>query len=304
MLTLEDARGNRGVGEASPLPGHSPDTLHDCREELSRIGQFPIDPFAHPPLGSPAATFALETAWLDLAAQRERRSISELLGRHRERVPISALLTAEDPSEAIREARLAIARGIRTLKIKVARRSLREDLALVRALRDAFGDDLALRLDANRRWSLDAANRALIAMEPFAPELVEEPAHDWGRLDACVPLALDESLIDMDADQIRTLASQKVVSALILKPMLLGGFSRCLELAHLAEELGLACVVTHLFDGPIAMAAAAELALALPGRVLACGLDRHPRLPEGSIIPQLRESEIRPHGSIGLGVSA
>jgi L-alanine-DL-glutamate epimerase-like enolase superfamily enzyme len=61
----------------------------------------------------------------------------------------------------------------------------------------------------------------------------------------------------------------------VLKPTLLGGFAVCLRIAREAAARGLAASVTHTFDGPVALAAAAELASALPARVLACGLDRH-----------------------------
>jgi L-alanine-DL-glutamate epimerase-like enolase superfamily enzyme len=48
-------------------------------------------------------------------------------------------------------------------------------------------------------------------------------------------------------------------------------------------------VVTHLFDGPIALAAAAELALSLPAPALAAGLDPHDRHGDWPpvVVPQL-----------------
>ena len=37
LLTLGDAEGGRGQGEASPLPGYSSDTLSGARHELAAI---------------------------------------------------------------------------------------------------------------------------------------------------------------------------------------------------------------------------------------------------------------------------
>ena len=97
---------------------------------------------------------------------------------------------------------------------------------------------------------------------------------------ALVPVALDESLQGGDS-LVTSLLEAGVCQALVLKPMALGGILRCLHLARLAARHGVGVVVTHLFDGPVALAAATELALALPGRVLACGLDLHPGLGSG-----------------------
>jgi L-alanine-DL-glutamate epimerase-like enolase superfamily enzyme len=61
----------------------------------------------------------------------------------------------------------------------------------------------------------------------------------------------------------------------VLKPMALGGILRCLEIARLAHERRLDVVVSHLFDGPLALAAAAVLALTAGTPGVAMGLDRH-----------------------------
>jgi L-Ala-D/L-Glu epimerase len=295
ILILEDELGLRGFGEASPLPGHSPDTIAQCREELSQIDWNEPTATVH----SPAARFAIETALLDLRAQSGSTSISSLLGAARESVPLSSLISASDEAGAIEEAQRAIDRGITTVKVKLGRRALDRDVAIVAALRRTFGDRIAIRLDANGRWTPDEAAAALRDLEPYAPQLIEEPIAlrslpdaspvlAFSRLAARIPIALDESLQHLSTDHIRTLAQRHLVDALVLKPMALGGFSRCFELARLAADLDLPCILTHLFDGPIALAAAAELALALPCRLLACGLDRHPGLAAWPSADELR----------------
>src|SRR5690606_5811008 len=61
----------------------------------------------------------------------------------------------------------------------------------------------------------------------------------------------------------------------ILKPMALGGFSRALRWAQVAEELGARALVSHLFDGPVALDAAAALAFAVQEPGYAAGLGEH-----------------------------
>jgi len=74
-----------------------------------------------------------------------------------------------------------------------------------------------------------------------------------------------------------------------------------------AQDTGRSVVVTHAFDGPIAMAAAAEVALALATRkpLRACGLDPHPglkKLPKVAIPQLARRGRVIPSGRAGIGI--
>jgi len=62
-------------------------------------------------------------------------------------------------------------------------------------------------------------------------------------------------------------------------------------------------VVTHLLDGPVALAAACELARSLPG-AWACGLDRHAGLDAwpGMEVPQAEGPWVRRAEGAGLGL--
>ena len=79
LLIVEDAEGHVGLGEASPLPGYSPDTLDDAWGSLTRLlgaslgrGELGAPGSSQElravtgAVASPAARFALETALLDL----------------------------------------------------------------------------------------------------------------------------------------------------------------------------------------------------------------------------------------------
>lgn len=298
-----DESGHTGQGEASPLPGYSPDTHDDCERELREISfdglpalalDAPLEPqlagLVHKArLTAPAACFAFETALLDLAGQRLGRPLATLLGPPRASVPVSALIEGASPAALVRSARLASERGLRTLKYKIGRPGgFEEELASLQAVRDALGDTVALRLDANQSFSHEEVRQRLTVLAPLGPELVEEPIAGGlqsispallAELADLVPLAADETLQRGEARAaLGPLLASGRLRALVLKPMALGGLSICLQLSREAARQGVALVATHLFDGPVALAATAALALALPGRVLACGLDRHPGL--------------------------
>ena len=290
LLRLTDDRGNVGVGEASPLPGYSPDDASECPRILSTVASCldhapdhvgEIDAWLGRtvpiPTNAPASRFAVETAVLDLVSQRANMPLSVLLGGKDDAcVPINGVVGARgDVDRWVEEARELVERGIRTIKVKIGRsddfrRELHE-LAVVRALLPA---DVELRLDAN--GSLESDVRAkMTRLSPLRASFVEEPTSGDALLsihDPKLPWAADESLVD-DAFAMCALESAGC-AAIVLKPAILGGILRSRVLAEKARARKVGVVVTHVFDGDVAHAAACALALALDSP-LACGLDRH-----------------------------
>ena len=326
LLRLVDDRGQVGLGEASPLPGYSADDLTTCGDRLQRVpwselaleldeskGQLAFTaPTAHLlALLPPAARCAAETALLSLIAYDRALPLATLLRGEPPptAVAVSALLTGDSPAELLASAHAAVARGFRVLKIKLGRADgAAWELAALRELRRQLEPTIALRLDANRAWSLPVATERLAALEELNPELIEEPLADvreLRHLRTPLRLALDESLQHLDPEsQLVPLLAAGLVGALVLKPMALGGPLRCLQLARLATTHCTPSLVTHLFDGPIALAAAAALALALPAP-LACGLDTHPGLVIGPALqpPATGAPQIPPSTTPGLGLT-
>jgi o-succinylbenzoate synthase len=312
-VCVVDDDGVAGLGEASPLPGYSPDTLAQCEAQLRAVDAAALGPAGDGPaaawvarvldgagLSAPAARFGLETALLDWLGRRRGRSLASLLDgpeATQRRVPLSALV----PDLAA--ARAAFDRGVRAFKLKISPATFDDDLRLARALRDVFGAAVALRFDANGRLAPDEALAQLRALAALDPEFVEEPLAAPALLEIAaspVPLAADESLAQPGAWP----AVAAVCRVLVLKPTVLGGALACLALARDASARGLATTVTHTFDGPIALAAAAELAAALPGEVRACGLDRHGGLDAWPpiAIPQLHGDHVASANRPGLGL--
>jgi o-succinylbenzoate synthase len=355
VLQLRDANGRIGLGEASPLPRYSPDDLDQARRALETApwtalpegGVLDLSrPFVEavaPALGAgaldpvPSARFAVETALLDLAGQALGRPAWQVLlpgASPPPECPLAALLPAGASPEGLVDAgRAAVAAGHRTLKVKIGRPGAFDDELLgLQSLRMAVGDEVALRLDANGTLlaglSLDRERilrRRLEALAQLGPELVEEPIAAESLFLARtspVPLALDETLQRPEADRLLDQALELgLCQAVVLKPMVLGGLGRCLDLAGRARKGGARSVASHLFDGPVALAAAATLALVLgaledPGDRFAAGLGEHPGLAAwgivdgaeddpslaGKLLPMRRGSVLRPEGAPGLGV--
>lgn len=261
LLRLTDVEGRVGWGDAAPWPGFGPPGV-DIPATLTVLGAAALAGEVPPLAGligyHPAAVHAFALAWADLVAQR----------RH---CPLAALW-AHPPAKSVRthvlvagpaDAAAAVADGATTLKIKLGRRPLAEDLDRVARVR-AVAPDAALRLDINGRWHLAQAEAAFDALSAHDPSFVEQPlaAADFAghaRLGARfeVPIALDESVL-VDAD-----AAIEVASVVVVKPMFHGAIEATLELAARARGRGKSVCLTHALGSAIERAGAVHLAAAL-----------------------------------------
>ncbi|MBS2023336.1 MAG: hypothetical protein JST92_13060 [Deltaproteobacteria bacterium] len=300
VLRLVDTDGALGLGEASPLPGFSKESLAEVRRELFALAPAQL-PALEAAMGTrphlveslrrfvdasgvrhAASRCALELAALDLLGCRAQVPASVLLGAPPDaRVEVCALL--DGPREALLTQALALLeRGHRTLKFKLGTRALADDVRALEQLSPLLRGRARLRLDANQSIPPRDLDKTLDALARFEPELIEEPSTpDALRAlrTSPIPIALDESLASEAGPGLaRRLADRRALEALVMKPTLLGGVTPCLALADLARELEVRVLVTHLWDGPIALAAADALALATAHQALPAGLAVHPAL--------------------------
>lgn len=317
--------GTTGWGEAAPIAGYCRDTDAEVRAALAPLATVRLDVDAPPvaavdaalaSLGpalarSPAARFALETALLDLRAQLAGIGVASLLaGASAASASVATSVVVrprDDTAEVISRLR---AGRFAAAKVKLASDAdggFRRSLRVLGALRAAFGDAFELRLDANGAWSLAEARERLDELAALGLSFVEEPTRTLAELGpTATPWAADESLqptpgSDTEATARRLLAEPSC-AALVLKPHALGGSLRAAAVARLARAAGRRVVVTHMFDGPVALAAACELALSLGPDLAACGLDPHDA--RTAALPQLAtRGRVVGSGRSGLGVA-
>ena len=278
LVTLTDRDGLTGRGEAGAIEaydGVAPGVLHAALDVYGKV-LAGADPGAGPEelvdrcraeWDSPQALAAIDVALWDIEARRAGVPVHRLLHpRAADHIPVNALLGAEDRAGAAAEAAAAVARGFRTLKVKVG---IGDDAGRVAAVRAAAPEAL-IRVDANGAWATPQEALAhLRALEPAGLELCEEPVHGVAALRAvrdgtAVPIAMDET------NEPGAGATQLVC----LKLSRSGGISGLLRDAAAARAAGSAVYVASTFDGPLGIAASlsAAAALAADGPLPACGL--------------------------------
>lgn len=220
----------------------------------------------------------------------------------RERIRVNATVPAVGPADV--ERILGRFPGCRTAKVKVADpgQHLADDVARVRAVREALGAEGRIRVDANAAWTVDEAERALHALAEFDLEYAEQPCASVEELAELrtrvkhmgIPIAADESV--RKAEDPIAVARAGAADLVIIKAQPLGGIRRALEIV---AEAGLPAVVSSALDTAVGLSQGAALAAALPRLDFDCGLgtgalftediaDLSPRdgaIPVGRVIP-------------------
>lgn len=291
VLALTSESALVGHGEALPLAGFGGETPDQAFETLSELARVLIgrevedldrllDLIEELAPEAPAARAAVDVALFDLAARAQGLGVAAMLAlpkRPRARIEVNALVYAEYPDIVAREASAAVAEGYRTVKIKVGSLSLELDEARVAAVRDAVGSETKIRLDANGGWKEFEAEEAIARLARYRIELLEQPveARDLvglARLSAGspIPIAADEALAGGHA--LDEIFARDAASVVILKPAALGGLRASQRIAARARAAGWGVVVTSALDSAVGLAAALQLAAALPGPHLAAGL--------------------------------
>ena len=224
----------------------------------------------------------------------------------RDRIAVNATVPALQPDAV--PAILERFGACRTVKIKVAEvgQTLDDDFARVRAVRDAVGPDVRIRLDANGGWSVDEAAEAVELLARFDLEYVEQPCATVSELLALrsliagmgVYIAADESV--RRAEDPLAVARSGAADILVIKAQPLGGIQNALEIMREAE---LPAVVSSALDTSVGISMGLHLAAALPRLELACGLAtvallegdvaEHPLIPVDGELPveRVRVSE-------------
>jgi o-succinylbenzoate synthase len=167
-----------------------------------------------------------------------------------------------------------VADGFSTLKMKVGTDAA-TDVARVRAVREAVGPDVTVRLDANQGWTPDEAVIVIRALEfaDLGVELVEQPVNGEDveglasvRARVGLPVMADEALYSLlDLDRIIRLRAADLVNVKLAK---CGSLGVALEQLRRATDAGLGTMVGSMMETGVGVGAVAAVAAAHPTSVV------------------------------------
>lgn len=215
-----------------------------------------------------SAKAAVDMALWDLYGQLYKIPVYKLMGGAKKQIVTDITISVNDPEEMARDAIVAKERGFDCLKVKVGANPAL-DVARLSAVRQAVGDDMLIRIDANQAWQPKEAVRILNEMhdQGLKLELVEQPVagRDFEGLKyvtqrSYVPVMADESVFSVeDAFQIMQMGAADLIN---IKLMKCGGLYNALKIASAAEVYGVECMIGCMLEAKISVNAAVELACA------------------------------------------
>lgn len=298
QVRVQTDTGLLGRGETAPIPGVDGPGLESIAVEIDRwcgaATSLSLDE-ALEGLDSvglgPLSRFGVHTALIDLKSQAAGVPAAQWL---RAGAPGSVLangLVAEaNPGAVHARTGELVAAGMSAIKLKVGAVDSAQDVTRIIAASEAAGPNVALRLDANRAWDAETAQRVIGRVGRHRVDFVEDPTSNVDEYVSIqeatgVAVALDLPVTDNPAAAI----AQAGVRIVVVKPAAIGGIDRVIDLARSHDELRV--VVSSSIDREVGLAAAIHAAAGLPDDDEAHGLST------GSLVRNMPNS-LLPHNGL------
>lgn len=269
-----------GYGEGVPsrrITGETTSTILSVIENLKNylLGKDPLEyeyllsDIERMIIHNTAAKAAIEMAIFDIVSKKYGVPLKDLLGapRNTNSFETSVTIGIMSKDSAVKKAVSLIERGVNILKIKIGTNPL-EDIERLKAIRQAVGDDVRIRIDANQGYSVKQAIRVLRSVENLEIEYCEQPVY-WKdlsgmrtvRLNTEIPIMADESVHTPD-DAINVIKNE-AADMINIKIMKTGGIRNSIKIAHICEAAGIPCQIGCMSETRIAISAGVHLAISL-----------------------------------------
>ncbi|WP_193747966.1 muconate/chloromuconate family cycloisomerase [Leisingera sp. ANG-S5] len=280
LVKIKFSDGSEGIGEGTTIGG-----LSYGAESPEGI-QSAIDTYISPVLlgcdgdnvngamqrieklvkGNRIARTAVEIALWDGLGKRLGVPVSQLFGGAvHDRLPVAWTLASGNSETDIAEAQEMIeTRRHNIFKLKIGKRSVREDVAHVARIKKAVGDAASIRVDVNTAWSLQDARWGLKGLQDAGCELVEQPVparyrRALAELTSGYEIAVmaDEAL--NGPEDALAVAEANAADVFAVKVAQSGGLKRASEVIAIAQAAGRGLYGGTMLETGLGTAAALQL---------------------------------------------
>lgn len=280
LVIIRTDQGITGFGECSPfmsINGESMDTCFAVGQYFAKLFKGKnalaiedrVNDMDRLIYGNSSIKSAFDMALYDIISQHAGLPLYKYLGGDMNKTIITDYtVSIGDPVKMAEDALNIKKQGYPAIKIKLGRDG-RKDVERIRAIRQAVGPEIPLRIDANQGWSAEEAVETLKALAQFDIQHCEEPIPRWAFMDlprvrkeSPIPIMSDESCGDEhDAERLIKLQACDYMNIKLGKS---GGIFKALKMVKLAEEANLHLQVGAFMESRLAMTAFAHFSLCSP----------------------------------------
>ncbi len=277
LIRVHTDGGIVGIGECSAFPMIAGETQATCYEMAKdfarlwknkpalqieeRLGE--LDLFT---AGNYTAKSAFDLALYDMASKAANQPLYRYLGGAQKEIESDLTIGIDTPEKMAATATGFKEKGVRMIKVKLGKK-VSDDVERIKQIRQAVGDEILLRIDANQGWSYDDAVTALTALGPYNIQFCEQPMRKWNdellpRLCTLspIPLMADESVFTHhDAERI---IRNKACAYINIKFAKSGGIHEAIKINAVAEKNNIPCMMGGMLESRVALTAKVHFAMA------------------------------------------
>ncbi|MES2647587.1 MAG: dipeptide epimerase [Bacteroidota bacterium] len=278
LIKIVTEEGIIGVGECSAFPmiaGETQDTCLVLAKDFAKLwkGKDPLDiPARMNELdlfiaGNNTIKSAFDMALYDIVSKQANLPLYQYLGgNYFEPESDLTIGIATVEKMAAQALEFVNQKQVSILKVKLGKSAL-EDVERIKAIRQAVGKNIQIRIDANQGWNFDEAVYALTRMQNFDIQFCEQPMPKY--LDEFLPLLRRKTSIPVMADEsvfthhdAQRLINQQACDYINIKLSKAGGIKGALSIHEVCAKENIPNMLGGMLESRLALSANVHLALA------------------------------------------
>jgi L-alanine-DL-glutamate epimerase-like enolase superfamily enzyme len=298
FVRINTNEGVYGMGEANPFWAITGETQAICLAGAVDLGKLlvgrdpldieermrEIDKFL---VHNSTLRSAFDMALFDILGKAAVLPLYAVLGGGKRVFWTDNTIGIADPAVMAQKAAAFKKAGFKAIKVKLGT-TKDQDIARIKAIRQAIGETLPIRVDANQGWDYRTAVATLQALGSLGIEYCEQPIAHWDyenmrriRQNSPIAIMADESLFDHhDAYRLAALGCCDYFNIKLAKS---GGIHTALKINAIAEGAGIRCMVGCMTETRLGLTAAAHLVSARRN-IQYADLDGHMMLKEDPVV--------------------
>ncbi len=220
---------------------------------------------------------AFDIALYDIASQHAHLPLYQFLGGKKDKTLITDYTVSFDSiDKMVRDAKKIVDAGFTVIKVKLGE-TKDKDVERIQRIREAIGNNIPLRIDANQGWRVDVAIATLQALKPYNIQHCEEPIKRWNYTE--LPRVKRESPISIMADEscsdhhdAKRLIEMNACDSFNIKLGKSAGIFKAQKIAKRAEKADKKLQVGGFLESRLGFTASAHFALT-SNNILYCDFD-------------------------------